>query len=91
VKLALLTHCTSIGKRVTALPLGGLDNGMSQHYSTLDQARPLLNAEDGLEIKMKKVETSILFLFANGTTRCDLQLFIRPYGDYELITDYLEK
>ena len=90
-KLTLLTHYISIGKRATALSMGGLANGMSQHYSTQDQVPSLISAEAGFEIEMKKVEKSILFLFANGTTRCDLQLFIRPYGDCELITDYLKK
>jgi hypothetical protein len=89
-KLTLLTHCISIGRRAIGLPLAGLDKGMSQHYSAQDQARSLLDTEAGLEIKMKKDEKSILFVFALGTTRCELQLSIRSYGDYELITYYLE-
>ena len=90
VKLILLTHCISVSKRAIGLPLGGLDKGMSQHYSTQDQARSLHHAEAGLEIKMKKDRKLILFVFANGTTGCDLQLPIRLYVNYELITYYLE-
>lgn len=43
-KLTLLTHYISIGKRATALSMGGLDKGMSQHYSAQDQARSMLRA-----------------------------------------------
>jgi hypothetical protein len=43
-KLTLLTHYISIGKRTIGLLLGGLDKGMSQHYSTQDQARSMLCA-----------------------------------------------
>lgn len=89
-KLPPVTHCISIGKRAIGLLSGGLGKGMSQHYSTQDQARSLLDAEAGVEIKMKKEEKSILFVFANGTTECDLQLPITPCANYELITYYLE-
>ena len=89
-KLTLLTHYISIGKRTIGLLLGGLDNGMSQHYSTQDQVPSLISAEAGLGINMKKDEKSILFVFTLGTTRCKLQLSVRPYCNYKLITSCLE-
>jgi hypothetical protein len=89
-KLTLLTHCISIGKRAIGHPLGGLDKGMSQHYRTQDQVRPLLHVEAALVIKMKNDQKSILFVFADGTTGGDLRLPIRQYVNYGLMTWYLE-
>jgi hypothetical protein len=54
VKLLLLTHCISAIERANGLLLGGLDKGMSHHYSTQDQARSLLVAEAGARNKMEK-------------------------------------
>ena len=53
-KLTLLIHCISAIERAIGLPSGGLDKGMSQHYSTQDQARSLLHAEAGARKKMEK-------------------------------------
>jgi hypothetical protein len=77
VKLALFTHCISIGRRATGLPLGGLGKGMSQHYSTQAQVLSLISAEAQFEIKMKKGQASITFVFRKGTTGCYLRLLIR--------------
>lgn len=89
-ELTLLTQCTPIDKIAIGLPLGGLDKGMSQHYSTQDEARSLLHAEARAVIKMKKDEKSMLFVFTFRTTRCKLQLSVRPYCNYKLITYCLE-
>ena len=54
VKLLLLTHCISIGRRASGLLSVGLGKGMSQHYNTQDQARSLLIAEAGARNKTEK-------------------------------------
>jgi hypothetical protein len=73
-------------KRAIGLMLDGLDNGMSQHYSTQDQARSLLTAEAGLEINMETGQKSTLYYCGNSTTGCDLQLPIRLYVNHEWMT-----
>ena len=90
VSWALVTQCITMGKRAIGLPIGGLDNHMSQHYSPHGEAHPLFKAEARPRVKAKNSRKTMLFGSPCGTTGSNHQLPMRQHVKYELVVYCLE-
>jgi hypothetical protein len=88
--LALVAYHISIGQSAIGLPMGGLDNHMSQHYSPHDKAQSLLIAEAGLGIKSKNTRKPVVCVCIRCTTGSDVWMSIAPYSKSELFVYYLD-